>query len=411
MNVPLNKKFIKDFILNALSVGIPIVIFQLVIQPLIASRADGDEFGFMLVIISLVTMVSQMFGGTLNNVLLLNYKRYADKRRDFNFLFILSLAASVLLLVGFTWYYEGRFNPVSVLLSTVTGIFSTASQYYSAEYRIDLNYTKALVAGVFKSIGYGAGFLIFYYTGFWYAVLLMSAAFELGFTFIATKVHRYPYRRSDTFPAILKSFMLIFAASIAGSVIGYLDKLMIYPMFGGMNTSIYNAASVLSKAMALGTGPLASVLLSYLIRKSDISKNRYNKICLILMISCIPLWGIMFGVCKIGLPLLYPQFSEAAMAFIPYTISFSLFGMLISFLRPLVLVRLGEGVSLAYSVTYVAVYFVSTLVSAKLYGLTGFCIARCACDGVMAAVIYVMNLVNISKGRNKDNERTVLARC
>ena len=103
-----DKGFIKNFVLNAIATGVPIVVLQLIIEPKMSKNMSGEEFGLLLAIFSLVNLLSGIFGSSLDNLLLINYKTYPDKRYDYNIIFIFSFAVNTILLVSLRVFITAR---------------------------------------------------------------------------------------------------------------------------------------------------------------------------------------------------------------------------------------------------------------------------------------------------------------
>lgn len=76
-----NKKFLVDSLLNIISAALPLLILQLVSYPLIAKALGGEEYGLIITLISVFTVVSFPLGNVLNNIRLLKDNEYKEKTK------------------------------------------------------------------------------------------------------------------------------------------------------------------------------------------------------------------------------------------------------------------------------------------------------------------------------------------
>ena len=68
MQIKKYKKIILDIVLNITATAIPLIILQLVVLPLIATKMSDELYGFTLTIISTITIIASSLGNALNNV-------------------------------------------------------------------------------------------------------------------------------------------------------------------------------------------------------------------------------------------------------------------------------------------------------------------------------------------------------
>ncbi|MFA6707928.1 MAG: hypothetical protein WCR91_08515, partial [Sphaerochaetaceae bacterium] len=66
------KKIIKDVLLNIVATALPIIILQLIIQPIVAKRVGSESYGLMLTLIGVIQIGVGIFGNSLNNIRLLS---------------------------------------------------------------------------------------------------------------------------------------------------------------------------------------------------------------------------------------------------------------------------------------------------------------------------------------------------
>lgn len=76
------KQILEDFIINIIAAVIPVILLHIIIFPQLAEIKGDEVYGFIVTIISIITLFSDSYGNVLNNVRLLQDERY-DKKGDF----------------------------------------------------------------------------------------------------------------------------------------------------------------------------------------------------------------------------------------------------------------------------------------------------------------------------------------
>ena len=72
----INKKFILDFIINIATSIVPVAVMQLVILPYLGKVMDPEKYGVVLTLISIVYIIPQTLGNSLNNARLIHRTQY-----------------------------------------------------------------------------------------------------------------------------------------------------------------------------------------------------------------------------------------------------------------------------------------------------------------------------------------------
>jgi len=182
-------------------------------------------------------------------------------------------------------------------------------------------------------------------------------------------------------------------ANMLNSSTAYFDKLILYPLLGGVAVSIYSTASLVGKILYLVSSPLNSLLLSYLVKVKTfrieyLKNNKFVIICFVLIgyILCV----------IIGYPLtdlLYPKWADSSQIYIPITVAANTF-MLVSNLINTILIRYYK---MNYQIIIQAInmilYLIVSLVMLHFWGLIGFSIGV----AVVAAIKMIILLVIIGK--------------
>lgn len=85
-------------VLNICATALPLMILQLVIFPLIARKEGNENYGTILTVISLVTIVSGSLGNSLNNIRLIRNQDYEKEKicGDFQLLIFAEMIVSAI---------------------------------------------------------------------------------------------------------------------------------------------------------------------------------------------------------------------------------------------------------------------------------------------------------------------------
>ena len=372
----IKKKVIGDMFLNIIAVTIPVAILQLVVYPITAKAISAENYGLMLTIYSAWVMVSNSIGNVLNNIRLLHNSKYIEKKikGDFNILFRRWSIINSLIIIAFLIFYCKGFNGEHIFLGVIVSLLILTKDYTEVGFRLKLNYRAIVVNNALQGIGFLLGMYITINTGIWEFIFIAGYLFGCTFCVLKTKLMRDPLVKTELFTRVNNDTNKLVIASVIGNMMNYADKLILYPIMGGYAVSIYYTATILGKIIGMLTGPINSVVLSYISRWDSDKKNILNKILIIGTALCIIGYIITLVIAKPIIGLLFKQWVDEVMCYIPITTINVLLLTLISIISPFVLKFCDMKWQIIINCSSVAVYFVAALVLWKLFGLTGFCI-------------------------------------
>ncbi len=370
------KKLVGDAALNLIASAVPIVLLQLLILPLIASRLGDKDYGLAITLVSLFTLTSHSFGNVLNNIRLLQNKDYEEKDHegDFNFLLVICLSVSTVFTIVGSLYYGKSLSFVDVLLIVFISCFILLREYLIVAFRLILNYKAILVNNIILGIGYLAGLVLFYIIGWWQLVYLVGSASSLIYIVKNTKLLKESYKRTPLFKPTLYKSTILFIAGFTGTALSYADKLLLYPLLGPAAVSIYYSATIIGKMISMGITPISGVMLSYLARIDKVKQKSF-----LLLLAGTFLIGIVgYFICvlisKPLLHLLYPAWAEESLKLIYITVATAVVGAMSSVIKPLVLRFNSINWQIVLSTVNLAIYLICAFIFYNLYGLIGFCI-------------------------------------
>lgn len=391
-NISFKKKFILDFILSFLSTVIPIAILQLVVYPVTSRILNSDGYGLMLTFYSLFMLISNSGGAVLSNLRLLYDKRYKEEciEGDFNVLLRDYLIINVVVigvLAVIYWKNIGIFNLTTTL---VTSILILLTAYLSVELRIHLDYKKIVINSLLLGIGYLVSLGLFFLTKQWDVIYLLPNSISFIYLLKNTTYMRESFKKSYNFKVLFHKGNLLIVSVILASSMSYVDKMILYPLLGGHFVSIYYTASLLGKIISMIITPMSNVILSYIAHIDSMSRKQFNKVLIYGCVLCLIGYIVCICITRPVLGILFPQWLNEVLKYIPWTTLIAVLGALGGLLHPFVLKYADlKWQNIIYGGS-LAIYLMVSILLVKPFGLMGFCMG-----GIIAAVVKIVIMIVI----------------
>ncbi len=391
-----HKKILIDFLYSFVAYALPTIVLQFIVQPLIAGRTTADENGLFVALFNVVKLMIGIFIMPLANLRLLNKQDCLKKinlNSFFNFLFIIAVSCTALIgsiLNGA--YRDFHVNGIDIIKFLLILILMGVHDYFMIAFRLVLNYKKIVIDNCLIVLGYGIGMYIFVKTGIWESIFI--AGYLLGSIYVLINTNLWksvPNTKEGSY--LVRQYGELSTSDLLKNASTYCDRLIIYPLLGGFDVSVYNSAAVVSKAISVVSSPLRNVLLSYIVNHDGmtVSKKKVKK----LIVPYFVLFGILFlafwEFSVIACRFLYPQYAEASMPFIPIiiiAIMVETFGAVMN----IALLRFAKTqVQTIIAALKLVVYLMAVIVLSVLLkiGLWGFCFAILLADIVFASAVVV----------------------
>lgn len=380
-----------DFIVNICASVIYTFSRQIVVFPLLAARLSSGEYGTLLTVTSLCTVLTALLGGSLNNIRLVQNQEYEEKKLcgDFNLICLVNVI--VWIFGGQLLGYVFGLGSVTTVLLTSYLVVSGLYQYASSLFRLQLNFKRIFVANSIMSLGYIAACAVFTTRELWPAVFLVGEFCGFAYVATTTKFWKEPIQATAMFGDTAKRFVLFILINLVGNLLLYADRMIIYPTLGAENVSYYSVASFFGKSAGIVMTPISGVLLGYFSQKGFKASKRLFAQVNGLSLGCLT---VFFLGCCLAAPwitrLLYPTLYQQAA---PYII-FANFGAVVNIAgnmaQPMVLKCCNTKWTLAVQLLYGGTYLALTAVLMPAFGLMGFCWATIASNGVRLLALYCL---------------------
>lgn len=388
-NIPIKKKIAYDMFINLAGTGLSLIVLQLIIFPILAKKLEAETYGQMQSIISVVYLISGTMGTALSTTRLVREFDYNEVgiKADFNILSIGCIIATSILVPITMVFYANNLSIIDIVLIVFIGVLNYTSNYYAVGFRLKIDYKAIFLSKIIGSIGYGIGYGFFLITHRWQFVLITSFALETLFYYVKTGLFNEPYKKSRLFKKTGQTFANLGVANLLSRALTYFDKLLLYPLLGGTAVSIYVTANVFGKLILMTIEPITNVVLSYLSKQKNVSKNVWKIAIPISVVGC----AIMYLVCLIVsgpvLRAFYPQWAEESLKLVPLTTLCLAISAFINIMYPFTLKAIESSKQIIINSIGIITYIASVMLLYKPMGITGCCVAL--------IISYVVKLITI----------------
>ncbi|MFC0560846.1 lipopolysaccharide biosynthesis protein [Halalkalibacter alkalisediminis] len=383
------KKATFDVILNIIASAIPILVLQLLILPIVARQTGDIQYGLLITLVSLATLLSHPFGNVLNNIRLLRHNEY-DKNGlngDYNVLLAASLLMNSLVMIFGTLYFEGTFSIISIILIIMVASSNLIREYLIVAFRITLNFKSILVNNLILGLGYVLGTIVFYFVGYWQLIYIVGSSLSIFYITKNSNLLNEGFRTTILFRKTAYQSIILFFSVFLKTLLNYADKLLLFPLLGPTAVTIYYTATILGKIITRVITPINSVMLSYLAKMEVMKlKNFIYIISITGVISVIGYFATIF-ISEPLLRILYPNWADESLQLIYITTASTILGVMSSVINPFILRFYNINWQLFISGTNVIVYIICAFLFFNLYGLIGFCF------GILVANIFKLLLM------------------
>ena len=330
----------KDFIFSVLALVIYNGVLQLLIYPGLESRVGADAFGTVLYLISAVSIMGAGFGTAASYSRMVAKKDRTQANGDYN-LFLLMVSA-ISIVVSFVSLIALGNLELSLYLQVLILMIVTVFRYYAdVEYRMNIRFKDYFIFFGVVSLGYVIGLFIYPISQSWAMTLLLGELAGLVYTYVRGSIFRSPYAAfSDSFKENMKSLWYISASNLLAALILHSDRILLRLVVGAREVTVFYAASLIGKIVAMLTTPLNGVIISYLTNyKIELNKKKFVIASSALLVLTVIGAFACTLVSYIFVKIMYPDIFEEAIKYffvanlgqILYFISGSLMVIIMSF--------------------------------------------------------------------------------
>ena len=396
MQIKKYKRIVFDIMLNVTATAIPLIILQLIVLPLIATKISDEVYGLALTLISTITIISSSLGNALNNVRLIKNGLYEKKglQGDFPVLLLGELVIGCIVLVFSVGQYKLEYVDLALLI--ILTFLWIAREYLIVTFRLELNFKAIVINNIIMVVGYIAGLMLYCLTLHWQYVYILGMLFSLIYIVKHSNIVEEKIKITPLFKTTLSELLFLIFAALINNLLNYADRIIIYPLIGGTAVSIYYASTLFGKIVSTAVSPLNSVALSYLAKKNTLEKELFTKTVGFSVIVAI----LGYVVCRIiALPMLnilYPDWASQSIKYVPITTWTAMITMIISVMSPFVLKFCSMKWQLVINMAVLIVYLSMSIILYEYWGLMGFCVGILISNVVKFLIMFMLG-IRVSK--------------
>lgn len=394
-------KVVQDMVLNIVATSIPIAILQLVVYPIAAKALGSETYGFMLTVYSIWIMIPNSLGAVLNNIRLLNNGRYekSEEVGDFAYIYRRWVCVSAAIVFFAIWIYSGGFHPRHLVFGIIISFLLMTRIYLEVGFRLEFNYRRILFCNVFQSVGFLLGCAICKFTGIWEAIYFFGYAFGCAYAVLRTKLFFERPFKSDNYNLIIKDSYSLALSVVINSLVGYADKLVLFPLMGGTAVSIYYTATILGKISSMLTTPINGVILNYIANWKSDKKNIFGKAFIVSLMLAVIGYSATVLLGRLVIGFLFPQWVDEVMVYLPVTTLTVMIGLIASVLQPFVMKFCEMKWQTVINSCAAIIYFLAALVLWSRFELMGFCVGTVI--GAFTRLVLTMTVYYVKRPRVK----------
>lgn len=388
----MKKKIIYDAFLNIVASSLPLIALQLLILPVVGSVLGDAQYGLIITLVSLTTLLSHPFGNVLNNIRLLQNDNYDEKKYcgDFNILLVCCIIINSIIMIVGTIYYDNEYSIISILLVVMISIFTLAREYFIVAFRIKLDYKAILMNNVILGIGYLLGLGIFHLFGYWQFIYIIGSISSLSYIMNKTNLIHEGFKRTPLFKDTTYKSLVLFLSVFMKTALSYADKLVLFPLLGPRAVSIYYTATILGKLITRIITPVSGVMLSYFAKMKKFKMKDFIQILSLTAIVGVIGYVISILISEPILKFLYPNWANESLNLIYITTATTIFGVMSSVIHPIVLRFNNVNWQLLISGSNLVVSVIAVILLFNMFGLYGFCLGL-----LVANVIKLLIMISI----------------
>lgn len=392
--------FLESVVLSVIGIGVHNAVIQFVVYPVISRRIGADVFGGVLTLLSVTAVAAVSVGAGVNYARMANLPRFETENGDYNRCLLPSLAAVALCGAGALLYF-GAPHPASWALYPLLVVVSTLRYYGNVAYRMEVNYRKNFLFYMVLSAGYAAGLLLFLPVGIWEIPVLAGELLAVVYVVLSSTVLRPPFwKTSPNAAKVRRSCAALIPAQLFSNLTLHADRLLIGALLDGRQVTIFYIASLLGKAIAMVTDPIAGVAIGFLARSKSFGRRQFLLTVLVSLALGALAFAALIPIAPLLIGFLYPDVAADAKPFFLAANG----GQIVYFIANLLLVIIlrftPEKYQLYINIVY-SVLFFAVCIPALLYGgLALFCTWVLLLNAARLAAVLVLGFVK-SKGERQ----------
>lgn len=368
-------------------------ISQLIIYPYLSRKLDSSTFGSFLTVIGVASALAIIFGSSLMNMKLLTQNDYVNEleNKDFKKLLLKSILFIIPIVTTVTLFYYRQSNVIDILLINILAVLTMMRAFMVSYYRIDLNYKFILYHLIATGAGYLFGVFLYRFVNYWEVIFLSGEVCAFLFAYRTTKYRNEEFKTSKLYKKTQIGFIQIIAAGAVTNVMIYIDRILINPILGAANVTIYFIASLIGKTLGLVLQPVASMIFNYIAKDTKVDKKKiFMYFSVFILILGVLLYIASVILSPMLIKLLYPKNFIDVKKYLNIANLGAVIAILGGLIQPFSIKYAPLWWQSIIEITYGCIYILGGIIFMSHMQLYGFCLIA-----VIANLIRLVGLLSV----------------
>jgi O-antigen/teichoic acid export membrane protein len=395
------KMFAGDMMYSVLALCTLNGILQLFVNPYLTRQMGATDFGVILSIQSVVSIMASTFGTGANYSRMMTVTKKQDPKGDYNIFLVgiglLSLAVTLVMLYVFDRTYPDRgIFSAGMYVSSLVLMVATVLRYYGdVSYKQTVNYRGYLVYYIVISAGYIVGTLLYPVTHSWGLALCLGEVCATVFVAATGVIYKRPlFEKSEKHRYVMQSvWQLSFAYLISGMIMNA-DRILLMLFVGSAEVTVFYTATLVGKIVAMLTSPLNGVVMGHLSQyEGKLTRKAMGLISALMLLVCVVVLACSVVVSHVFVKIMYPDVYELARPLFLIANAGQIFYFTSESLMVIVLRFTGEKLQIVLNVAYAVLFFALVVPAVLLYGLNGLAAGILIANVIRYAAVTVVGIM------------------
>lgn len=385
-----------DFMYSMMGLIVMNGVIQLALYPFLSKQLGTDEFGVVLTLISLISIMGSTFGTAANYSRMVTRMKGQDSNGDYNiFLLLIAILSVFVSIGGLLWLH--KFSVIAEVGYLILMIVTVLRYYSDVEFRLNLNYKRFFIFYLLISVGYLVGIGLFFITHSWIIAMLCGECLAVGFVIVTGSIYKGNlFKRSEYFKDNMRSLLILSGTELIAAVILNADRLILQAIDGGTSVTIFYAATLIGKMVSLISTPLNGVIIGYLTKyEGGIKKSSFVKLCIGSIVGSFIINVLCFGVSFVFVRIMYAEIFNLVKPYLWFANLGQVFYFIANTLTVILLRFTDEKYQLIINVLFLIVFVVIAIPMTIGFGLWGMAIALVAVNLIKILIIMAVGCAKI----------------
>ncbi len=372
------------------------VIIQFYLYPSFADKLGAERYGVALSAISVCAIIACTCGAAVNNTRMLGLDKGRTNNGDYNLILLLLCVLGGAVGIVYLFWLDIA-TPLTVLLYALLIVITTVRYYADVEFRIKTDFFRYMLFYLLISAGYIVGVFLFKLTDQWMLAMILGELAAVGYVCIRGHIFRPPFlQKSAHFRPIFSGIGFLFISLLFENIALHADRILLLTITGdGTNVTVYYAASLVGKIVALLTVSVNALVISYLARyQGGLRTKMWN----IVIVVALAFGAAALGGCMLVSPwlieLLYHTdiLNQALLYLFPAILGQILYfisGVLVMFLLRFT----GEKKQFIFNTVYLAEFLACVIGGTILFGMNGFVWSIVLANGIRFVGVVLWGMI------------------